>query len=748
MAIRHRGGDLIPDNPSPHFRRPAKTSFMPLRKIISLPLLLLLYLLALAGLGGYLFWPESEKTPLQVTRASLSPEGDRILLEGEGFSEATEVSLSLDVNNSRFFRHTVPTYGRGVDMVRVGGFAYVLVQKKGLVILDLAEPQRPRVISTLEIPGVVTNLTVSEGTAYIACGRHGLALVDVRDPQAPRLLATLPELQMVQGLAVGGGRLFASVYARGVEPALAVVDISEPSRPRLLGRVPLPGQPLGVALSGKNLLVAAGKAGLISLKIGEGLPRLSTLLPLPDTAQSLVVAGDHAYVACTLGGLAVVEMTTGFPKLQAHLPLPGRPVRLVVEGERLYLCSFSEGGHVVDIGNPSKPQAIGTFNLSGGLSSVAALDSILYLNSFKVGVQVVDVSQPTLKQNPDQSSLGEVVGGIEQEGDLVAVTTKSGRLSLYQRQPGMAPGYLSTLQLKGAKEALQLALDSGFAYVKGSNYGMTVVDVRDPQAPVPVGHYPFKRGEKTLANDLGRYSSLAVSEGRGALIDDNGQLWLFDKNQPGDLQLWSSPAIQEQVTKMVWDEEFLYVVTASSQSIRAIDFRNPLSPVVLPVLSLPTKAIVDMAIVDRTVVLACGLEGLITVDFDNPAAPRLLTILPLPIFASRIRQEGSTAYVGDRRGGLLKVDLGDPATPRFGGLLTDAGVVEDFIISGNQALIAAGPGGLVVVPLPQDLQPVDRKEREMRLALPAIDTSGHYTLRVTDGAQSVVLPGVLALAPR
>lgn len=724
---------------------------MPLRTTLSLPLVLTLalYLLALVGLGSYLFWPKNQEPLLRVTHASLAPTGDRVLLEGEGFSEATQVSLSLDVYNRRFLRHSVPTYGRGADMVRVGGFAYVLVQKKGLVILDLVVPQRPRVVSTLELPGVVWTLTVNEGVAYIACGRAGLALVDVRDPHLPRQLATFPELQMVQALAVRGGRLYASVYARDVDPALVVVDVSELSHPRLLGRVPLPGQPLGVALSGQNVLVAAGKAGLIYLELGEGLPRVSSLLPLPGSAHSLVVAGDHAYIVCTLGGLAVVEMATGAPRLQAHLPLPVRPTRLVVEGGRLYLVGLNEGCQVIDISRPSQPRPLGSFKQAGGLASVAAVGATVYLNTCKQGLQVVDLSQPTPEKTLGPELLGEYTKSVSQEGSLLAITTKSGHLHLYQLQEGASPQHLSTiaLPLKGPVDPV-VTLQSGYAYIRISGSGLVVVDVRQPRVPVSVGHYPFEGGRKNRNNDLGNLSALALSESRGALVDNNGLIWFFDTNQPGALQLKEGPDIQDKAARVMWGGDFLYVVSVSYKTIRAIDMRQPYIPVVLPALSVPTISINDLAIKGKMVVLACGLEGLITVDFSIPAAPKLLVAYPLPINASRIHIEGSIAYLGDLFGGLLQVDLSDPVTPRLGGLLTDAGVLEDFIVSGKQALVVAGHGGLVFVPFPQTLQPVDRNKRAMSLELPPIDTTGHYTLRITDGSQSVVLPGVLALARR
>ena len=482
---------------------------MPLRNTWSLKLVLslALYLLVVVGLGSYLFWPKHQQPPLQVTRVGLAPEGDRILLEGQGFSAATQVSLSLDVNNQRLLRHSVPTYGRGADMVRVEGFAYALVRKKGLIVLDLADFQRPRVISTLELPEKVWTLSVNAGVAYIACGRGGLALVDVSDPHFPRLLATVPELQMVQGLAVRGGRLYASVYGGGVEPALVVVDVTSPSRPTMVGRVSLSGQPLGVALWGERLLIANSREGLLCLELGVGLPRLSARLPLPGWAHSLKVSGDHAYVACGSGGLAVVELATGTPRLLSRLPLVGAPYRLVMDGEseRLYLLGRGAGVQVIAIDSPAHPRLLGSFNLREGASTLITGNDAVLLNTYNDGLQVVDFSELSFLHRPGPEFLSGPINSVSREGELLAVTTQAGELHLYQWRPGERPRPLATQPLPGKEQAV--SLHAGYAYIHDSRrqaegQGLTVIDVREPLTPIVVGHYPLVNSTQPLENVL------------------------------------------------------------------------------------------------------------------------------------------------------------------------------------------------------------------------------------------------------
>lgn len=723
---------------------------LPNTRSLKLVLPLVLYLLGVVGLGSYLFWPKTQGPPLQVIRAGLAPEGDRILLEGQGFSAATEVFLALDLNNQRLLRHSVPTYGRGADMVRVEGFAYALVRKKGLIVLDLADSQRPRVISTLELPGEVWTLSVNAGVAYIACGSGGLVLVDVSDPHAPRLLATLPELQMVQGLAVRGQRLYATVHGRGLEPGLVVVDVSSPSDPGVVGRVSLSGQPLGLTLWGERLLVANAQEGLLCLDLGGGLPRLSFRLPLPGSAHALTVAGDHAYVACASGGLAVVELATGAPRLISHLPLAGSATCLVLDGERVYVLGAGVGVQVIAIGSPAQPRLLGSFNLRGGAASLVAIHDTVVLNTHQDGIRVVDFRELSAQYRLDPELLGAQILSLSREGDLLAVTTLAGELRLYRWHPGERPRPLATQRLQGREQVV--TLHAGYAYLQdvhgeAEDHGPTVIDVRKPETPVVAGHYPYVQSTQPLGEGF-TYPKLALSGNRGALVDVHSRLWLFSTDHPDALQFQPGLQFQGPVAELAWGDEMqLYVVSGTDPAITAIDFRDPQRPVVYPAVSLPTKAVVHMATLGQVAVLACGLEGLISVDFSRPQAPRILA-LPLPSYATRVRIDGTVAVIGDKQGGLLQVDLSDRLKPRMNGLLSTPGGVRDFVIAEGRAVVAFAYDRLLATPLPQTLQTVAQDKHRMSLTLPPIDTAGHYTLQITDGSQTVVLPGSLALAPR
>lgn len=716
-------------------RRPFSTSLI---------LALLVYLLALVGLGGYLFWPRSEQSVLRVTSARLAPEGDRILLEGEGFGPATQVSLSLDVTDRRLLRHSVPTWGRGGEMVRVGNMLYALVQKKGLLILDLGEPLRPQVIGTFVLQEMMRAVVVEDGIAYIACDQAGLVLVDVRNPLSPQRLGSLPELVRAQGMVVRDGRLYAAVTSSDVPSALAVVDVAHPSQPRLVGRVPLPGQPLGLTFWQDRLLVAAGKAGLIEMTLGGELPQVKSRLDLPGTASSLIVVEGQAYVACATGGVVLVDMTGGQPRLSPHPAFAFKAIRMVHEAGRVYLAADRGQGLVLDIQRPDQPQLLGEFFVSG-TRGMTALDRTVYFNTASSGVQVLDLVALPNPVGPRPRIGEETAHSVTLENNLVVMSTYAGSLHLLELGGGREVHWLASFAMKAPSPYLHI--HSGLVYARLDHVGLEVVDIRDPKNPVGAGYFPVEWQKDDRNKDTGSVA-FSLRGDLGALVDRRGELILFDPAEPSRLQLRPGPKLPEPIEKLTWGEDFLYATSRDGTKIIPIAMNLSEAATVYPAYSLPTKVIKGFALIGKVMVIACGLEGLLTVDFSDPAAPRLLAVQPLAIDADFLHLVGTTAYLADARGGFIQLDLSDPAHPRDSGLRMETADLQGFTIADTHAFLAAGSEGLQIVPLPQALQPLSRSARQLSLALPPIDTSGHYTLRVTDGGQSLALPGVLKLGGR
>jgi hypothetical protein len=298
---------------------------------------------------------------------------------------------------------------------------------------------------------------------------------------------------------------------------------------------------------------------------------------------------------------------------------------------------------------------------------------------------------------------------------------------------------MASLRLQGTGRGLEI--HGGFAYVSIPGQGIEVIDLRDPKAPTSRGLYPWGNGKDQRKEWK---NSIALVENQGVAIDGSGRLRLFDSDASGAQRFQPVPPLLENIHMVRSGTDLFYAITDTGKMV-AFDVRQPLQPRTFPEISLPVQQISDVAVMGRVAVLACGLEGLLTVDFSHSAALRLLAALALPLHANRLQLQGTTAYVLDLRGGLLAIDLSDPARPRRRGQLDHGLEVKDFAVIGSQAVLVTDGSGLEVVPLPQILRPLALEEGRMSLALPPIDTPGYYTLRLTDGRQTLNLPGVLAL---
>lgn len=109
--------------------------------------------------------------PIQLS-AQEPEEAAAILQDGSGFP-AQNVEL------------VGRALGGGTFAVTVQGNRAYLGTGFGLIIVDIADPARPRAMSQLYLPGVGNGIVVSGNLAYVAGGQGGLRIIDVSNPMGP-----------------------------------------------------------------------------------------------------------------------------------------------------------------------------------------------------------------------------------------------------------------------------------------------------------------------------------------------------------------------------------------------------------------------------------------------------------------------------------------------------------------------------------------------------------------------------------
>ncbi len=183
---------------------------------------------------------------------------------------------------------TGPTRPVVRDVAIRNGYAYALVPD-AVVVLSLADPAKPEVVSRQVVAATPVRLAVDGVHAYVACEQGGLQIVAVGRPRQPELIgAYAPEKGAVSCVAVHNGVAVVGVPGSGV----AVVDVSDPAQPSEQKMVPLEGRVDNLAIFEDRAYVLGKDLAIVDL----AKPTQAALVGTYQVKETLRdVAGFGAY---------------------------------------------------------------------------------------------------------------------------------------------------------------------------------------------------------------------------------------------------------------------------------------------------------------------------------------------------------------------------------------------------------------------------------------------------------------------
>jgi len=176
----------------------------------------------------------------------------------------------------------------------------------GILIVDVKDPENPKVVGLLDTDGYAEGVYVSGNYAYVADGRDGLVIVDISNPENPKKVGHLDTDGYAQGVYV----LDNYAYVADEWNGLVIVDISDPSSPDQVGHFDTSGWAFSVYVSGNYAYVADGDNGLVIVDINDPKnPKQVGHLDADGRAQGVYVLDNYAYVADWDNGLVIVDVS-------------------------------------------------------------------------------------------------------------------------------------------------------------------------------------------------------------------------------------------------------------------------------------------------------------------------------------------------------------------------------------------------------------------------------------------------------
>lgn len=565
-----------------------------------------------------------------------------------------------------------------------GQYAYVGVGMR-LLVVGLSTPTAPRMLGQSELlSGVVQHLAVAGDYAYVVVPDR-LYVIDVADPASPRILSVF-DIKAATRVAIRGNYAYIATHhcMLGTDGSpmcvggLSVVDVSDPTHLQEVSRMDVRGGIRSFAITGIYAYAIAGgypesPGGLRVIDVSDPTPRLVGSLTITD-AVSVAVVGAYAYVAGN--GLQIIDVSTPTNPRKVGSWGPDTYDDVVVAGGYAYVLNyFCELGMcfdnlwLVDVREPMAPQHVQSVP-AGEQTAVGVGQRLTVVNGLvywarDAALEIWNVSSPGQRSLIGRLSLiGSVsnVSVVDGYAYVSAGTPGQRSLNVIEVQNPSQPNVLG--ECPACVGSAKIAVRGGYAYLGVWEYGLKIIDVRDPSHLVQVGD--LKLGRQGLA---GIYDIALLGE-------DHLVVWMED------------------------------------QSLRVIDVADPVQPREVASLLLRAGAYGQVVVVNgnaHVVAGGCGEAGcqgqLKIVDLTDPTMPRLLGSLDIP-GASAIAVANHYAYVSTElcdytssscSSGLWVIDIADSTQPRQVGNLTvrqsspDIAARQNYVYWGQRIVDVSDP---------------------------------------------------------
>jgi hypothetical protein len=303
---------------------------------------------------------------------------DRVILGGDG-----DGMLVVDAGQPELTARTAIFETAGFtanDMVVRDGLGYVGYGGGGLQIVDLADPDAPVTVGTVETDDSVVRVEFY-GDHVVACDLScALYLIDVSDPASPVVVGSMPLVDIPTGLAVAAsaGQAYVSINFGGVK----IVDISDPAAPAEIYEIWDLWQPGSIAADYPYIYFTDYDHGFQAFDVSDPFDPVRV-----GTADGYGYGGGVALdldagVAYAAGeGLLVVDIADpAAMTVITEEPVPGWGVEdIALQGDMAYVAGLHAGVHAVDISDRRAPQYVATAMTGDEGRCIAASDRRVYL---------------------------------------------------------------------------------------------------------------------------------------------------------------------------------------------------------------------------------------------------------------------------------------------------------------------------------------------------------------------------------
>ncbi|MCK4538939.1 MAG: hypothetical protein KAV42_09110 [Candidatus Krumholzibacteria bacterium] len=604
-----------------------------------------------------------EATELQLLSRSLLQKSPRdVANTPRGLVLATGGALALvGPGDSDGYYTFIPLDGEPYSLSTRGNIVYAAAMGKGLVTVDLGDPDGPAVKNTWACDQA-TQCCVSDETLLLYDIKKGLVLFDITDPLSPSFLSRVPaagrpsdmvcvdnmpiivypdravrmkvdrEMTLIEDSTIdpgqpiiassaGGGVLFL-ILADGTVLALA------PASPVTEGlTLDLPGSSKAIDISVIDISASGGE-GLIMLDSGAILPFTFEGTRIDIGKKITAGYADHEDVP-----LVRMPLSSRLRGRKESARFPG--TSLAAGSDRFVTFDPKEGFWIYDTRTPGNAEFNGFIGTKGYAIDLVASKGYLYLANGRDGVRTGKIR--------DDGSIdwcGHIQTHVARDlavSDNILILADGGDgLKTYDISDPRAPEYLG--HMESPFFLCSIVTSGDYAFVAGGLGGAEIVDISDPRKPRLVWRDKFSEVRGIFADEERFY----LSDGFAGF-----KIFEFDGKQPTLLASIDTPGWNSD---MFADGRYLYM-GEGGYGIAVVDISDPSDPVITGKVNFPSIAR-EIHYLDGTLFTASNKNGLNAIDVSDPRAPFVSANFPSVDDGRGVFADSRFVYFASGAGGV------------------------------------------------------------------------------------------------
>ena len=264
--------------------------------------------------------------------------------------------------------------------------------------------------------GTAYGVKISGNNAYVG-NNDGVVIIDIANPEKPEKVTTLRTNDAVFGIFIEGNTLFSGSSGN---QNLRAYDISNPNEAVLISSITFDGIVVGICKNESNLFVATQNGNLLAIDVTDLTNmNLIKIRSFNGQGQSIVCNQNYIYFANAKKGLLIIDVSDPEnPTLIETMGGTQGAWALNMNDNYLCLSKHSNGFNIYFLDNPALPHYLISKSNGGESYGICNEGNYIYVADLQQGIEIwdaIDMENPVLLETIDEYT----THGLTARDDLI-----------------------------------------------------------------------------------------------------------------------------------------------------------------------------------------------------------------------------------------------------------------------------------------------------------------------------------------